>query len=221
MRKFVSISLFFFLAACASVHGNLNAVHKTGVDLPVKITAQEVEEYSDHYHRMIDFTFENTSGRWMRFEDVEFDFSNAMGVEHNIIVGEDLKAWAESYRIKKSIENYNDSLGIAATILTGAFLTVASTFDSNAARLGMGMQAAGTGVALYKGVSAAKLNAQVSSLVPDGHAYRSFSIPPKGFARRWMLVNTPQKMIVKKFTLSLKSVEKGNASYTVPLKEIQ
>lgn len=219
MRNLLSIALSLTMVSCASVHGNRTAVHKAGVELPLVITAQEVEEYSDPYHRLIDFTFENTSERWMRFEDVEFEFKNSADVEHNVIVGEDLKAWAESYRIKKSVENYNDSLGIAAAILTGTFMVIASNLDPKGAAVGVGLQAAGTGAGIYKGVSAARLEAQVSALVPEGHAYRSFSIPPKGYARRWLLVNTPQKMIVKKFTMSLRSVEKGDATYNVPLGE--
>lgn len=221
MKKVLSLFLALQLSACASIHKSRVAVAQGANDLPLKITAEEIAEYTDEYHTMIDLTFENTSGRWLHVEEAGVDFANKSGVEHNIIVGDDLIAWAESYRIKQQVKDYNDSLGIAAAILGGVIMAAAAGRSGSPAGV-----AAGASVAIgaatvqdVKSLGRARLDAQTSKLVPEGHLYRTFAVPPKGYARRWVLVNTPNKMIAKKFGLSLKTIELGGGDYVVPLKE--
>lgn len=221
MKQVLSLFLALNLAACASVHKARTAVPNEANGLPLKITAQEITEYTDEYHTMIDITFENTGDRWLHVDETAVDFTNKSNVEHNIIVGKDLIAWAESYRIKESVKNYNDSLGIAAAILGGVIIAAAAGRSGSPAGVAAGASLAVGAATMHdvKSLKRSKLEAETSSLVPEGHIYRDFGIPPKGYARRWLLVNTPQKMIAKKFALTLNTVELGGGGYTVPLKE--
>lgn len=209
------------LAACASKEPGLTAAPRAGNPLPLKITAVAVDEYSDEFNSVVSLTFQNTGERWIHVDEVGLDFANESSIQQNVILGEDLKAWAESYKIRKQVENFNDSLGITAAILGGTLVAIVSgkSGDTKTAAVG---GAVATGASGYQAIKFFRTNrqiAEVGEIVPDGHVYRSFSIPPKGYARRWFLLNTPQKLIVKKFAMNVHSVELGEGGYEVPLKE--
>jgi|GEM_PF-3779245 len=223
------ISLIFsalFMVSCASTHHQNKALPVTvpeGIDLV--ISSKLNKSYSDGSHLYYDFTFENKGSHWLRLDEIEIEFLSNDGIPHNIIVGQDLVAWAESYKIRKQKENLNSDLGTAALILGGAVLMVAAASSGNG---GHSSGARGAGALLYgsgigfgatKELMSNRDRVMNAKQVPETHLLAPVTIPSNGYSQRWILLNLPQRRIANQARLKFRTVEGQTVSYDVALIE--
>jgi len=209
----------FVFVACATKHpGTIAKINTSDSDQSIKlvVSAKVIRDYSDPYNSYIDLAFENKSGHWLRVDEVELDFTNSGDVPHNVIIGQDLYAWAESFEEKKKIENHNTALAINSLILAGAILSHSK--NANTQALGASALAGGVGWDATRTFMKNLNYAERSKSVPEKHIYRAFTVPAAGLIRRWFIVNTPTDQIVKNFNMKILTVDGKTLNYTVPIK---
>lgn len=225
MRKlilvFMSVVLF---AGCATTHsGRTATAMKQPEDVDLDISVKLNGQYSDATNFYYDVTIENKGGAYLRIDQVELEFLDAEKIPHNVVVGQDLVAWAESYAIRKEKENYNGDLGTAALVLTGAALMIAGAAtgrsDQSRALVEGGTALVGAGAAWdgYRKIKASRDKVMNAKWVPESHLFSSVTVPSSGFAQRWILINLPKRRIAHKALLKIKTVEGHEAVYEVPL----
>lgn len=225
MKKLMIIFLSALLfVACATTHSGRIAKPVTQPeDVDLEISVKLNGDYSDATNFYYDVTIENKGGSYLRIDQVELDFENADKAPHNVVVGQDLVAWAESYAIRKEKENYNGDLGTAALVLTGAaiMLAGAATGRSEQSRAlvegGALLAGAGVGWEAYRKIKSSKDKVMNAKWVPESHLYSPVTVPSSGFAQRWILVNLPKKKIANRALLKIRTVEGQEAVYEVPL----
>jgi len=224
----ILLSSLFFIS-CASTHpGVIGKSIQASPNLNLQISAQWNRDYSDDSNIFVDFTFQNLSGTWAHIDQVDVDFPNDSNTTHNMIVGNDLKAWADSFTIRKRKEDHNFSMGVAGLIATGAILMVAaaasggrsgSSSSNGLAIAGASAYTLGTGAAVVRGVSDKVKSAERGFTVPESHILAPVTIPSSGFAQRWLIVNIPAgvKAGAKMMRLRIRTVEGGEGIFEIPL----
>ncbi len=225
MKKPMMIVLSALLfVACATTHSGRSAKPITQPeDVELDISVKLNSAYSDATNFYYDVTIENKGGSYLRIDQVELDFENTEKAPHNVVVGQDLVAWAESYAIRKEKENYNGDLGTAALVLTGAALLIAGAAtgrsDQSRALVEGGSLLAGAGIGwdAYRKIKSSKDRVMSAKWVPESHLYGPVTVPSSGFAQRWILINLPKKKIANRALLKIRTVEGQEAVYEVPL----
>lgn len=206
------------MLACATKHPGVLATQTTpDAENKLIVSANVLKDYSDPYNVFIDVAFENESGKWLRIDEIELDFTNSANLAHNIIIGQDLYAWAESFEEKRKIDNHNTALAINSLILGGAILAGTGR-DSNTMKAGSVAVLGGFGWDATRAYVGSLNKAQRSQSVPEKHVYRPFTVPAAGLIRRWFIVNTPSDKIVSSFTMKIKTVDGKVLNYYVPIK---
>lgn len=208
-----------FCFGCATTHPGTGARSLTPGGDSLKISADPVKEYSDKSNIFLDFTIENTGHRWIKVDQVMIEFPNESGVVHNIIVGDDLKTWAESYANKRRQSEHNADLGAAALVLGGLSVALigVGTGDRDLAKTGLAASAGGSLWKASRDAQGSRERAIRSTLVPDSYLLAPITIPSQGHLRRWVLVNIPDGLIAKRALLTLKTVEGETLRYEVPI----
>ena len=126
-RFFTLIITFVFLVGCASTHPGRKATEISRLnDLSLSISSVHNQEFSDPTNIFLDLVIENNSSSWIHIDRIDVDFPGAGNSPHNIIVGDDLGAWAQSYAIRKKQKEANANLGVAGLILAGTIMMVAA-----------------------------------------------------------------------------------------------
>lgn len=204
---------------CASTHPGQIGKQVAGPQKDLQVSADPIAEYSDSTNVVLDFTLENKGTRWLRIDQVQLEFPNESNVVHNIIVGDDLKIWAESYANKRKRDNYNKDLGIAGLVLTGVTVAILGNRSSDVgySSAGLAVASAGGVWGSQKTVRDRQLKAQTSEVVPENYVLAPMTIPSQGFLRRWVLVNIPDKLIAKNAILILKTIEGDVLRYEIPI----
>lgn len=224
--KLLSLALSsFFFVSCATTHPGIRSkTISTTPNLDLEISADWNADYSDDSNMFLDFTLENKSTSWVHIDQIDVEFPNNDNVTHNIIVGNDLQAWAESYAIRKKREQHNAQLGIAGLILAGTVLMVAAVAGTDSGSTNNGMLAAGAtayAAGVTTGVSQkmkeSRNAAQRGKVVPETHFLAPMTIPSAGFAQRWMIVNLPQKRVANYIRIRVHTAEGEEGVYEVPL----
>ena len=219
MKTLWTLSLLLLLAGCATTHPGVKGRQIDGVSQSLEISANPVTEYSDKSNIFIDFTFENKGTRWVRIDQVKVEFPNKSQAAHNVIVGDDLKIWAESYKNKRKLNQHNGDLGMAALILTGAGIAISGSRSNNGGFESLGLAGLGAGAAwsATRNVRDSQRAAQTSEIVPENYILAPLTVPSQGFLRRWVLVNIPTELIAKSAVLTLTTVEGDVLKYEIPI----
>lgn len=225
MKKNLAIllsALLFF--SCATTHSGRSALAvKQPADIDLEISVKLNGQYSDATNFYYDFTIENKGGSYLRIDQVTLDFEDGQKIPHNVVVGQDLVAWAESYAIRREKEKFNGDLGTAALVLTGAALMIAGAAsgrsDQSRALVEGGTALVGAGAAWdgYRNIKSARDKVMNAKWVPESHLMSAVTVPSSGFAQRWILINLPQRRIARKALLKIKTVEGQEAVYEVAL----
>ncbi|MFN7727969.1 MAG: hypothetical protein ACK5P7_02305 [Bdellovibrio sp.] len=219
MKNLWTLSLLLLLAGCATTHPGAKGRQIDGTSQNLEVSANPVTEYSDKSNVFIDFTFENKGTRWLRIDQVKVEFPNQSKAAHNVIVGEDLKIWAESYKNKRKLNRHNSDLGMAALILTGAGIAISGSRSNNGGfeSLGLATMGAGAGWRATRDVRDSQRQAQTSEIIPENYVLAPITVPSQGFLRRWVLVNIPTEYIAKHVILTLTTVEGDVLKYEIPI----
>jgi hypothetical protein len=226
-RFFTLIITFVFLVGCASTHPGRKATEISRLnDLSLSISSVHNQEYSDPTNIFLDLVIENNSSSWIHIDRIDVDFPGAGNAPHNIIVGDDLGAWAQSYAVRKKQKETNANLGVAGLILAGTIMMVAAIggkdgVNSGLATLGAGTTLGGAGLAAHKDLKDKKTAAEKANAVPETHLFAPVTIPSNGVSQRWILVNTPAKIIATHMRVRIHTVEGGEAVYDVPTVEVK
>jgi hypothetical protein len=218
MKKII-IALCTFSIGCASTHpGNLAKKVEGGID-DLVISAHVDSEYSDKNNLVIDFAVENQGPRWIRIDKVDIDFSNKDHVIHNIIVGDDLKIWAESYANKKRRDDHNADLGLATAVLGGMTVAILASGGGNESLSSAALASAGAGLLAgdVRKLKKDQRTAQNTIMVPENYMLAPITVPSQGFLRRWLLINLPQSLVAKTATMTLRTIEGQTLKYEVPI----
>lgn len=221
MNKALSIviAMNFFLFSCASHHSGEVAVAPE----PVKdlvVSAEKISEMSDAKHTMIVFTFENKDGDWTRFKSTSFSCGEDCDNETNIILGSDLRAWTQSQFIKRNVTQYNDTLLYAGMVVVGFGAAIVGASSNNEGLMNTGLAAATAGSTMdtYNQFSKAHLATKTGNLNEYAdHIYNPFAVPAAGYARKWILINTPKNRKVNKINLTLETIDGEQKQYAVKL----
>lgn len=224
-RLFSIVVSTIFLISCATTHPGIRSKKISSTpNLDLEISADWNADYSDDSNMFLDLTIENKSTSWIHVDQVDVEFPNGENVVHNIIVGNDLTAWAESYAIRKKREEHNAQLGIAGLILAGTVLMVAAVAGSSdgsinktALAAGAASYAAGATASVSKSINDSRNAAQRGRVVPDTHFLAPMTIPSNGFAQRWMIVNLPQKKVALFMKVRIHTAEGDEGVYEIPL----
>ncbi len=218
MNKLSILLVTYLLVACATKHpGSMAKSLNPDPENKLIVSAKVAKDYSDPYNIFIDVAFENDSAKWLRIDEIELEFPNSNNLAHNIIIGQDLYAWAESFEEKKKVDNHNTALAINSLILGGAILA-GSSRNSSAQTAGTAAIIGGLGWDATRNFVGKLNKAQRSLSVPEKHVYRPFTVPAAGLIRRWFIVNTPSDKIVKSFQMTIRTVDGKVLTYQVPIK---
>jgi hypothetical protein len=226
-RFFILFITALFFVACATKHPGRQASEVSRLnDLALNISSVHNEEYSDPTNIFLDLVIENTSNSWIHIDRVDVDFPGAGNAPHNIIVGKDLEAWAQSFAIRKKQKEANASLGIAGLILAGTVMMVAAiggkdSVNSGLASLGAATTLGGAGLGVHKNLQSKKDVAERADVVPETHLFAPVTIPSNGVSQRWILINTPAKIMAQNMRVRIHTVEGGEAVFDVPTIEVK
>ncbi len=218
MKKMVLL-ISLFAMGCASTHPGHAGKRLQGETDALMVSAETVKEYSDRSNIFLDFTIENKGNRWLRIDQVELEFPNQSGAIHNVIVGDDLRVWAESYANKARRDDHNASLGAVGAVAAGLMVAVLGSRSSNGgyATLGLATASVGAGFDVKRQIRKGQMSVQNSELVPENYILAPMTVPSQGFLRRWVLVNIPNELIAKNAILTLKTIEGEVLKYEVPI----
>ena len=212
-----------FFISCATTHpGRVGTKISATKNLDLSISSKQNRSYSDASNIYLDLTIENKSGNWAHVNRIETEFLDPENNPHNVIVGPDLEAWAQSLAIRKSKEEHNADLGVAGLLLAGTALMVAAASGGrggNAGLAGVGAAAVVTAVGVDAGreIQARKSNVENAKMVPESHLYAPFSIPSNGFAQKWLIVNVPKKRYASIMRLKFFTAEGEEGVYDVSM----
>lgn len=220
MKKFILLMITLFALGCATTHpGNSASFIGGQKDLGMKISALPVDdEDAGAAFQMFEITLENTSDDWLRIDKTTL-VTDPAASKVSVVVGNDLKSWAEAMALKKNIDNYNKDIGIAATTAAGTAVMIAGGVknDKALATAGALTYLAGVTWATTDVISSYRSQAIGVRKVPESHIYESFALPGKMFLRKWILVNKPSGLVMNNLVFQFETVAGEKAYYEVKL----
>lgn len=216
MNKLITFFSIVSLIGCASKDlPNQGKPLSTTSGYDLAISAEVVTEYSDDYNILLQVNMENKGGKWARIDHVELDLSNTDDQPYNIVIGNDLKDWAEAKTNLLAYKQQNESATIAGTVLGGAALFIAGALskNENLVNAGEAVYSVGLTAATVKDINNKKDETQRPRTVPETHLYGQYSLPSMGLVKKWVLVNVPKGRIAKVGTLKLRTIEGESLDY--------
>lgn len=208
------------LISCASIHpGKMGSTLSAKPVLPLKISANNIEEGSNSSLQLVEITLENTSDNWLKLNKTEVVFNPSEISKMSIVVGRDLKDWAKALAEKEKIEKHNSELAQLGLVGAGAVVSVAGGNNRSSTAMAVGSTAmlAGYSWVLTDAISQAYINANSVDKLPENHLYNPASVPPKMFLRRWVLLNKPAGMDVNLLVVQFETVEGEKENYEINL----
>lgn len=196
MRMFVVFfGLPFFLTSCASIHSGNIAVQSDNnaakSKLGIVVSGKEDTSLASKYFGIVNFTFENTTQKWVRVKKISVDFGDqALSNAVKVPLGHELQAWLEAAQENRAIRQYNTDL-VLGTIAAGATVTAAASRSRELTAIA-GATAAGSLMTLsVDHINRQRDALQVAKMVPDSHLYSSvFVIPPGMHTKKWIVFQT-------------------------------
>ncbi len=215
--KYLLLLAFLMIAGCASVHpGNLGNElnHKRKDDFIV--SAQRVSDFSDPTISFISITMENKSDKWMKIKSTDFNCGKECNKKINIIVGNDLVAWAKSKKDQMDMKKQNENLFLGGLTAGGLLLSIL-TRNSEIATAGVLVAAASGSTSLIKDIKNEKTTLENPNWVPEEHLFSDISVPTSLYTRKWILVSHPKNFDIAAFILNFKTVEDEELKYVIKI----
>ncbi len=207
----------FSLIACATTHpGRIAVQTTTDKKLPIIVSAQSINTAARDVFQLVEITVENTSDSWVRFSREEVVMNDELKTKLSVVLGRDLHDWGQATAFQLNKDNQNR--GLLQGAILGAGLVAIGSNNSDTAALGSAAASAGYIWAVSDIVKADMRKAEGVKGVPDNHFYAPFSVPPRMFIRRWLLLNKPANTLVSSLVVEFETVEGEKESYAVKLK---
>jgi len=187
------------------------------------VSASEAPSYSTTYLGLVEVTFENRTAVWKQVDRVSVDFgSPAKNQSITIASGDDIDAWERAIALRGIGQGIY--VGLGGYVQTAIESSGVGLVDRLASLIGQHHQAGAAGVAA--GAPAAA-GAPPSALptppsYPDQHLLTTpFRVPPGLFAKRWILLATPDNPpggCVDSMILSYETSDHATGRVLVPFK---
>ncbi|MFN7824952.1 MAG: hypothetical protein ACK5P6_06295 [Pseudobdellovibrionaceae bacterium] len=210
------LSLAILITGCATTHpGTIGTTAAGSASLPLKVSAETVDnDYKSPFH-LIEVTFENTSENWVKIHRSEVLLGNPAESKLSVVLGRDLRDWAQAKQLQLLKDEHNRKL-LQAGIATAGAVAISSN-DQGIANTGAIALVGTSAWAVSDVIRQGYQKAEQSEKVPDNHLYQSFSVPGKMFLRKWILINKPSHILIKKLALEVETVEGEKAYYEIAL----
>ncbi len=195
--KIVFIALLLLISSCASYTPGEDAdLVQNNSKEKLALSAKLDPDMSFEDFAMINFYFFNNTSKWMRIKNVELvEIENHPDVQ--VIVGKDLYYWAKSMEYKIAIDRQNRELLLGSLALVGAGVSIAGGYSGSAktALAGAALTIGTITLAEAEHLIDKANTLERASLIPEGHIYTPFSVPPFLVTTKWILL---QKMNLKR-----------------------
>jgi hypothetical protein len=200
-----------------------NRPQATAASPPLVVSASEAPNYSSAYLGLVEVTFENHTAVWKQVDRVSVDFgSPANNQSVTIASAEDIEAWERAIGLGGNVQG--TYVGQGGYVHTAIESLGVGLVDRLASLIGQHHQAAAAAVAA--GAPAAA-GAQASAVppppsYPEQHLLTTpFRVPPGLFAKRWILLSTPDNPpggCVDSMILSYETSDHATGRVLVPFK---
>ncbi len=210
MRSLIAAAIAVLLSACASVHNSEQAAVIGGEAIDgLQVSAVQVNNSSKEPFLLLTVTFENKSDKWIRVASTETPMSEEVASKVSVVVGNDLVDWGKAQAARKELDKHNEKMAQLGLAIAGAAVAVGSAAngDSGGAAVGVGAIAGAQGWAAGSAISASRSSANNAKWVPDNHLHAPFSIPGRGFMRKWILYNVPVGVRFTELPVIVKTVD--------------
>ena len=189
------IRILFFLSiltSCASYQTGNFAYRESGKHpAAFPITAEVDKALASDNFIVINFTFGNLSNSWKRVKKVRLKFKDKKENENiKITVGNDLTAWREGINHKVAIDKYNRDVLLGSLAMAGAAIASTSNKSSNI-KAGLILTSASISVGATNELIDKIDGLHRGAIVPQTHLYNPFSVPPKLYIKRWVVLEVP------------------------------
>lgn len=218
LRKITLATTLLFLFSCASIHpGNEGHSVLNGKKLPIKVSAQTIDDPKGEAFQLMEITIENLSDDWLRISRAEVIISNPAESKLSVVLGKDLHSWAQAMEARLKKDEYNKQL-LQAALLTGGSIAMSSSKQNpgSTAAIAGAVSVLGTSVwAVSDVLSKSYDSATQGSKIPENHLYEPFSVPGKMFLRRWILFNKPSTDVIGKLVVEFETAEGEKDTYEI------
>lgn len=178
------------LTGCASIHKNIDATAEQK-KTKLNISAEINNDLSSEYFGMVEFTLENTTGRWLEIESISVDVGDErLRKSTKFTSGNELKAWSKAIKSRNEVRQYNKAVAYSAILGLAAG---ASAFSDNRTI----KNASDSTLALTLGsltidqMLTQKDRVEMNRLFPEDHLLAGGQlVPPELFIQSWLLINT-------------------------------
>jgi hypothetical protein len=199
-RNLIAMIIIISVQACASVHDNIAAEKVDGPlhdSKTISTTATGIRisgglNYSmeSKYFRAIDFTFENTTGSWLRITDISLDFADEkLNRSITVPIGQDIVDWVNATNLNNRISSYNKDMLLSGLVLVGAIAGMQG--NSSSQQSGNLMLSGGVSAMAADSINKGLDAVQNAKLIPTNHLLSvPFAIPPGLFVKKWVLLHT-------------------------------
>ena len=213
-KMILTLLAALFLVACASTHpGTSGQSQAPQPKIPLKLSAQNIDEEESDAFQLIEVTLENTSDRWVKISKVQYLIQDPDTSKLSVVLGQDLSDWAQASANKRKVEMHNRQMVQAGLVGLGAVAMASSGKNSDMGVAGALMTTGTYGWVLSDAIRADLRNAEGVKQVPANHLYHPASVPGKMFLRRWILLNKPSDSVVKVMRIEIETIEGEKETY--------
>jgi len=186
---------------------------------PANITATFKNNLCSDYFAYIKFSVHNPHNEWLKMNDLSLLFPYSRnGDDFEVVVGDRLAAWGDATVNRKRVEQYNDYMTGALTMVVGAALI--NEGNDNAKKLGAGLigtRLARDGVVAYRNERSQAV-APVSTSQNQHILANDILVPPGSSRQYWLLVRAEDRApLVSYISLGYKDAEQAQHYAVVPL----
>ena len=220
MIKYLLLVFVLFTVACATTHPGSEGKALPGeAALPMKVSAQTIDNAKGESFQLIEVTVENLADEWLRIHNARVVIDNPAESKLSIVLGQDLKDWAQAMELRLKKDEHNREL---LKIGLGAAGGVAAVVGSQTNNPGVTLAGASLLLGTYAwAVTDVIRHGYASSTqanrVPENHLHQSFSVPGKMFLRRWVLINKPSATLINHLVIEFETVGGEKNTYEINL----
>jgi hypothetical protein len=198
MKKSAYILLLLTLVGCASIHEGEYAkeIDKDGKVIKGKVTrsgivvsGSEVTHMASKHFTQLDFTFENTTSKWIEVDNITISYMNKkLNKLVKVPLGQKLGIWAKAAQQNASISDHNFNTVMAG--IAGVAAIGGSFSKSRSTRqLALGLVSASGGALAYSEIKNKLNTLQLSQIVPEAHLLNMpLYIPPGLHTKKWITI---------------------------------
>lgn len=217
LKLITIIGLATLLFSCASTHpGKEGSTISGGPRLPIKISAETIDENAKDPFQLIEVTFENTSDEWLRIAKNNVVITNPATSRISVVFGQDLLDWAQAMELRKKKDQRNKELLQTGLLIGSALIGGANKNNSVGQVAGVAMVATSVWM-VADSIKTQLRNVEGVNKVPDTHLNHSVMIPGQTFVRRWVLLNKPSNSLIKHLLIQTETVGGKKETYDIKL----